>query len=360
MRSGSLSGGGGAERRFARAAQEARRQGHDVVLVVNRELADDLNRAHIVAGGDPTLCVPSSYVSAIGFNEWLVRTVGYLEPDIIHLPLIQRSLVPFYAWLGVRPRQRVVQSIAWASLMDHQGAVDQRLLAHYLVQRATLVDVLYPRFLQSTWADKCGERIRISPCSFTDYDLFRPAPCKENIILYAGRLMPAKNPLLLLASVEQLLLEDEQCLSDWRVEIMGDGPLRTSVQEIASSQSFKGKVTVGSSPSLVEAMRGASVFVSLQARENYPSQSLLEAMACEAAVIATNVGDTGLLVTDDTGVMIPPTKGALAEAIRRLVGNSDLRRALGTKARQRVVSEHTIERFTQYLASLWREAAGTS
>ncbi len=360
MRSRNLSAGGGAERRFARVAQQARRQGYEVVLVVNRELADGLNQAQIIERRDPMLCVPSSQLGTIGFNQWLVCTVEHLEPDIIHLPLIQRSLVPFYAWLGVHSGQPVVQTIATASLMDRQEKIDQRLLAHYLLQRAALVDVLYPRFLQSTWAEKYGDKIRISPCSFTDYDLFRPPLCKENIILYAGRFIANKNPLLLVSAIELLLMQDEQCLSDWQVVMMGDGPLRATVQSTVILRNLKEKVIVGSSPNLVELMRKASVFVSLQAKENYPSQSLLEAMACEAAIIATDVGDTGLLVTDETGVIIPPTRSALAEAITSLVGNGDLRRAMGTKARQRVVSEHTIERFTQYTTSLWREAASAS
>ena len=83
-------------------------------------------------------------------------------------------------------------------------------------------------------------------------------------------------------------------------------------------------------------------------------------MACEAAIIATDVGDTGLLVTNDIGLRIPPQKDALAEAIARLVENSDIRRAMGVRARQRVMSEHTIERFTQYIIDLWREVASVS
>lgn len=360
MRGGSLSGGGGAERRFARVAQEARRKGYEVVLIVNRELAEGLNRAQIIETDDPMLCTPPSKLSVIAFNQWLVRTVRELKPDIIHLPLIQRSLIPFYAWLGVYSALPVVQTIATSQLMDRREKTDQRLLVHFLMQRATLVDVLYPRFSETMWAQRYGHKIRVSPCSFTDYDLFWPSSCKENIILYAGRFIPEKNPMLLVSAVELLLTQDEQCLSDWQVMMMGDGPLRATVEIAVVSRNLKEKVVVRSSPYLVELMRKASIFVSLQATENYPSQSLLEAMACEAAIIATDVGDTGLLVTNDIGLRIPPQKDALAEAIARLVENSDIRRAMGVRARQRVMSEHTIERFTQYIIDLWREVASVS
>ena len=154
MRGGSLSGGGGAERRFARVAQEARRKGYEVVLIVNRELAEGLNRAQIIETDDPMLCTPPSKLSVIAFNQWLVRTVRELKPDIIHLPLIQRSLIPFYAWLGVYSALPVVQTIATSQLMDRREKTDQRLLVHFLMQRATLVDVLYPRFSETMWAQR--------------------------------------------------------------------------------------------------------------------------------------------------------------------------------------------------------------
>jgi glycosyltransferase involved in cell wall biosynthesis len=64
----------------------------------------------------------------------------------------------------------------------------------------------------------------------------------------------------------------------------------------------------------------------LQHFNNYPSQSLLEAMACGNAVVATNVGETHRLVDETVGLLIEPEAPALAEALNRLLDSPDLPR----------------------------------
>lgn len=66
------------------------------------------------------------------------------------------------------------------------------------------------------------------------------------------------------------------------------------------------------------------------------SNALLEAMAAERAVVATAVGGNPEVVRDgQTGLLVPPRDGpALARALRRLLEDGDLARALATAARR--------------------------
>jgi glycosyltransferase involved in cell wall biosynthesis len=96
------------------------------------------------------------------------------------------------------------------------------------------------------------------------------------------------------------------------------------------------------------------IFVSLQRYENYPSQSLLEAMASGCAVIATDVGDTRLLLDESCALLIPRDADALAAAIRSLLDDGPRRAALGEAARARVLKDHTVERFAVYFKELVR------
>jgi glycosyltransferase involved in cell wall biosynthesis len=94
----------------------------------------------------------------------------------------------------------------------------------------------------------------------------------------------------------------------------------------------------------------------LQVLENYPSQSLLEAMACGNAVVATDVGETWRLVDDENGIRAPPRPDAIADAIVELLTNPDLPQ-LAFASRQRVLEEHTPGRFYDYITRVYRRAA---
>ncbi len=72
---------------------------------------------------------------------------------------------------------------------------------------------------------------------------------------------------------------------------------------------------------------------------------VLEAMAHAKPVIATqSAGTVDLIQNRINGLLVPPRDpAALAEAIRELIGNPELRQQMGAAALQRVLREHTIE-----------------
>jgi len=74
--------------------------------------------------------------------------------------------------------------------------------------------------------------------------------------------------------------------------------------------------------------------------------SLLEAMACGKASIATDVpGSHDIIENGISGLLVPPDDPAsLAQAIRLLLENPDLRQKLGAAARKRIVEHYTIEK----------------
>jgi glycosyltransferase involved in cell wall biosynthesis len=74
-------------------------------------------------------------------------------------------------------------------------------------------------------------------------------------------------------------------------------------------------------------------------REGLP-KSLLEAAACNRAIIATNISGCRELIEDGKNGILVPVKNSqkLAEAIEFLVNNSELRLKMGKEARRRVVS----------------------
>ena len=59
----------------------------------------------------------------------------------------------------------------------------------------------------------------------------------------------------------------------------------------------------------------------------------------------------------ETGLVVPPgDMDALAEALRRLLGDDELRARMGARARERVLEEFTVSRMVDKTVSVYREA----
>ncbi len=94
-------------------------------------------------------------------------------------------------------------------------------------------------------------------------------------------------------------------------------------------------------------------------REGLP-KVLLEAAALERALVATDVPGCREVVRDgETGLLVPPRDAAaLAEAVRRLVADTALRRRLAHAARQRVEREFSQERVIAQTLGLYGDLLG--
>ena len=97
----------------------------------------------------------------------------------------------------------------------------------------------------------------------------------------------------------------------------------------------------------------------LPSREEGLPMAMLEAMAWGKALIVSPVGGIPEYVTDGVeGFLVPPDDiDAIADAIRKLAENPDLRRQMGTAARKRV-EPLDIQNYRVRLGEIYREALG--
>lgn len=86
-------------------------------------------------------------------------------------------------------------------------------------------------------------------------------------------------------------------------------------------------------------------------------RTVVEAMAMERPVLATNVGGPVEIVTDgEDGVLLAPRQpAAWAEAILRLAARPDLREQLGRRARRKVSTTFTLDAHVQAVVAAYRE-----
>jgi glycosyltransferase involved in cell wall biosynthesis len=120
---------------------------------------------------------------------------------------------------------------------------------------------------------------------------------------------------------------------DIRGYIAGEGREEERLAPLARDA---GVELLGVRPDALDLMRGASVVCLTSEAEALP-MSVLEAMALERPVVATDVGGTREAVVDgETGLLVAPAdSAAVAEALTTLAGDTDRARAMGTAGRRR-------------------------
>jgi glycosyltransferase involved in cell wall biosynthesis len=99
------------------------------------------------------------------------------------------------------------------------------------------------------------------------------------------------------------------------------------------------------------------VFASLIHPDNYPSQSVMEAMFMGNAVVATDAGDTRRLVDERNGVLVGYREEEVAAALRQLADDEQARAAKGEASYRRTLQEFSPDAYLDHLFSLYDSVA---
>lgn len=175
-------------------------------------------------------------------------------------------------------------------------------------------------------------------------------------LVYSGRLSPEKGLITLvqaLAVVYQAGLP-YQCL------LVGEGSARQEIeQEIRRLGLEEVIFLLGRQDDVRALLKNCDVFILPSIWEG-ASLALLEAMAAGLPVVATSTGGTPELVDEGvTGILVPPSdSAALATAIERLLGSSELRKQMGAAGSKRVNEKFRIERTVDQISALYAGLLG--
>jgi glycosyltransferase involved in cell wall biosynthesis len=193
-----------------------------------------------------------------------------------------------------------------------------------------------------------ADRITVRPTWVPDPGLAE-TPGQE--VLYVGRLDEAKG-------IDRLL--DAWRLggrdSGRRLTVVGDGPLRTQVEDVVRSDDrvrWLGQVP----PSEVAAALEQAAFLVVPSRvfEGYPL-AVAEAFGRGRPVLTVSGGSVGTIVDDRTGWVVEPTTEALAAAIARIDGPDAASR--GAAARASYERHNTPEQGLASLLAVYKDVLG--
>ena len=350
---------GGAERQVILLAKGLRQRGWRVSVVALSGTGGDA-ASELIAAGAAFLSLDMRKGLAdprgwIRFNRWLRRE----SPDVVHAHL------PHAAWLArwsrlAAPVRVVVDTLHSSST----GTLGRRLgyrWSGWLANRVTAVSRAVAEAHRS--AAMAGEdKLTVLP-NGVDMEAWRPDATvrtavrrelglhEEFLWFAAGRLDPVKDyPTLLWAMVE--------VPESARLVIAGSGPFESELRRLSREFGLERRVRfLGFEPDVRRWMLAADGFVLSSRWEGLP-MGLLEAAACALPAVATDVPGTREVIADgQTGWLTPHgNAAALGAAMTRMMRTlSEERKAMGERARQRVIERFSLEAVLDRWEALYAE-----
>ncbi|MEK6250168.1 MAG: glycosyltransferase [Planctomycetales bacterium] len=148
---------------------------------------------------------------------------------------------------------------------------------------------------------------------------------------------------------------------DLQLVLVGDGELREHLEKLSIDVGMQGNIHFLGSREVVEDIYHAFDIFLLNSHQEGMSNTILEAMASGATVVATAVGASDEMVIDsETGILIPPGDvTGLCEAIRQLT-IPELRHRFAFNARQRAETTFGMDQMVRQYSELYhRQVRGS-
>lgn len=353
---------GGAERQARLQAEELARRGHRVTVICPRMgglASGDIEGVHVRR-------LPRIARRPFSRPSYLVSLLAYLLLRLRAFDLVHVHIAALHAdvaaLVAAALRRPLYVKLACGG---EQGEVTRmrrvaRITRYVGILRADLVQALTSEIeTELTSIGVAPERIRLIPNGL-DLSTFTPAdsdakvrarrelglPRDGVIVLFAGRFAVYKGVLDLLEAWRRLSPQGA------RLVLVGS---HYTDHPVGSLPSPPGSEEREWTNDMLGYLRAVDVLVAPSHADGM-SNSLLEAMACGLAVVATRVASTESFIADgSSGLLVDPRRpDQLALALGRLVESPELRERLGRNAAE-AVQAYSIQNIVGRIESAYRE-----
>lgn len=144
---------------------------------------------------------------------------------------------------------------------------------------------------------------------------------------------------------------------DWRLLIVGDGPMRTTIEARIAELGITSRVSmVGQRDDSEDWFRAMDIFcLPSYANEGVP-QALVQAMLTGLPIVTTPVGAILEAVTqEETALIVPPRDTeAIKAALSRLIEDAELRGNIGLRGRRDAQMRFSHERMVDHMETIFR------
>jgi len=289
----------------------------------------------------------------------LKQRLAAIRPDVVHIDEEPYNLA---TWLALRQARRAG---AKSLFFSWQNLRRDYPFPFNLLEKQVLAQIDYAIMGNQAAAEVWRQKeyrgpMQIIPQFGVDATLFQsPAqrdPGRGFVIGSANRrLVPEKGVDLLLRAAARLP-------GVWRLHIAGDGPARPSLENLARQLGigdrvqFDGVVTSAQMPSYLQQLD--ALVLASRTLPNWKEQFgrvLIEAMACEVAVVGADSGEIPNVI-GEAGLIFPEgDENALHQQLLTLLQSPALRDELAENGRQRVLAHYTQRQIANETVAVYRE-----
>lgn len=276
--------------------------------------------------------------------------------DILHF------ILSFPTYVFPLKHKKTVYTLTESSLKNVN--IKGRILYLMNALRANYVDILDPVVHKkiSRYFFFKKKRIFLTPGSFVDTTIFKPAPDlqKENWFVFLGRFFFVKQVIEFIQTLPEVCKKlDAAGIVNYKFIFLGYGQLEQQLLSIKDSPSFRElPILIKRTNNPEEILSRSKIFFSLQLRNNYPSKSLLEAMAAGNIPLVTDVGTTRMIARPSFSSYVPEIFSAadIADQMIHILSlDEKSRQAKMQAARDYVIENFSIHTSAAYFTDIYNK-----
>lgn len=258
-----------------------------------------------------------------------------LKPDVTHTHL--DAVYSFMAAIGF-------YNITMIHTVHNVAQIEATLLKQYILRpiykSKKIIPVALTPEIQKTICNLYWLNAKDVPVIFNGRDLrlfiSRQIKRPENIkrFIHVARYVPQKNQISLIEAFFIL----HRKYPDVSLDLIGDGELYGTIRQKIAQYGLEDCVRqLGRKQNVADYLAEADAFVLPSIFEGMPI-SLIEALACGLPCIVTPVGGVPDIIKDnDNGIFCNTSATSIAEAMEKLICDSELCQKLSTKARSTAI-----------------------
>jgi len=348
-------GFGGAESRLMKLASEL--YGKEDFLCVNEDFLriaagrrDIENVVKVLESNTRLIIIPKlkgvlSYIPYLKYLWVVLYSISLVlkyKPRVVHCALGGFFVSPFAYFFG----SKVLCEFTSPDNVDKYSKMQ------YIFKSTRFICV--SESVKSRAESKVASRQNYLVYPVPYYELKNESLIKSNYsipnITFCARFIARKNAILFVRS----MIELSNLTNKFSVTIMGDGPEEESVKELSTEINCIGAVSVGrvSNPNIN--LLSSQIFVSLIEPDNYPSQSVLEAMDCGCALVLSNTGTSKRYIKDN-GLLVGLEAREVANSIYSILQDAQALNVYGQNSRKLLVEEFSKDKCVSYLEATYSD-----
>lgn len=303
--------------------------------------------------------VIAKYIQTYRDYLWWTRLRIQKSYDLIH----SHHPIPGMAMKAVFPDTPLVQTVhsSYERELILNGKIKENGLEHrFLVSLYKELEYISDRLMTVSNSFKSymtpyvnrPEDIGVIPNGF-DEKRFKPVPHENAVpqLITVCRLVPAKGLDILLQACAELKRRGH----DYVLHIIGDGPSRQELEEMAKSLGiYQETIFYGYTLHPEEFMPFFDIFVLPSRAEAFGSVFAEAALSC-LALVGTNVGGIAEQIEDGVNGLLVPSEDpmALAEALEKVIGDPLYRYELARTAWDKAKNQYSLSRSVNELKKMY-------